>query len=91
MTAPITSLRFWGRPMLSCSVGFWIAIRELGIVVRIHRGDAATSCHWTIIEGGTTVALKTASGPKAARNAAQKWLERRAETTRNLATKGRAA
>jgi hypothetical protein len=90
MTAPITLLKFWGRPMYPTPTGFFTVLRELDLIVKIHDETPKQKCHWSVFQSGAVVVTNTASGVKAARNAAQKWLADRARKTLEMSTKGRA-
>lgn len=91
MSATITSLKFWGQKQDLYNGRFRFSFPELRLSIVIHEATEATRCYWTVTESGSIQASSPASGVKAARNAAQRWLERRAEMTRDLAAKGRAA
>jgi hypothetical protein len=91
MTAPITLLKFWGRPMLYNAGRFWISFPELRLAISIYEKTPTSHCYWSISESGGILAVAVASGPKAARTAAQKWLADRARKTLEMSTKGRAA
>lgn len=84
----VTNLKFWGRPMSgSGDPTWWLRIDALDLTVKIFAATPTNRCSWLISEHGCALISDTATGPVAARNAAEKWLENRAALTQKLAAK----
>jgi hypothetical protein len=83
----VTKLKMFGQTahIVSGKFRFWFPEIWAGVVIVEPTDSSKASC--TIIDNGEVVAVRSASGVVAARNAAQNWLVERAAKTLALAAR----